>query len=58
MLIRVYKVGVVSILVRAPFECGALRELSPMHQAVTTDRRPLEQIAREYCIDVCQNLAA
>jgi hypothetical protein len=49
-------VGVVSVIMQVCFECGDLRELSPMHQPVTNDRRPFEQVAREYCASVCKNL--
>lgn len=57
-LVRVYEVGVVSIAMRTPFDVEDLRELLPFHRPVVADGRPLDQVARQLCDEVCKSIAA
>src|SRR5262245_1522177 len=55
-LVRVYDVGVVSVLVRVALEAEALADLMPFHHPALEDGRPLDQVARELCGQVCASL--
>lgn len=56
VLIRVYEVGVVSIVMRVGIECTALGELIDFHSPRLDDGRPLDQLARELCGSVCRSI--
>ncbi len=56
LLVRVYEVGVVSIVVRVPCEAQALVDLEPFHRPQLDDGRPLDQLARDLCDRVCRSL--
>jgi len=55
-LIRVYDVGVVTVMVRVGFEAGALGDLLPYHQPKLEDGRSLDAVAQELCAGVCESL--
>lgn len=57
LLVRVYEVGVVSIMVRAPAAGESLQDLIPFHRPLVNGGRPLDELARELCRDVCRGLA-
>ncbi len=56
LLVRVYDVGVVTIMVRASFAVDKLADLMPYHQAVLDDGRALATVARELCRQVISSL--
>lgn len=56
LLIRVYDVGVVTVMMRVAFEVGALGELLPFHNPVLEDDRALDVVAQKLCAEVCQSL--
>lgn len=56
LLIRVYEVGVVTIAMRVRFECERLLDLLPFHHPVLDDKRSFNQVARDYCTEVCKSL--
>jgi hypothetical protein len=56
LLVRVYDVGVVTVLMRVAFEVSSLRELMPFHDAQLDDGRLLDTAAHQLCSEVCQNL--
>lgn len=55
-LVRIYEVGVVSIIMRVGFEAEHLAQLLPFHKAVLANGQTLDQVARDLCADVCQSL--
>lgn len=55
-VVRVYDVGVVSILVSVPFAVAGLRELAASHQPVLDTNRPLPKAAHELCVEIVENL--
>lgn len=55
-LVRIYQLGVVSIVMRVGFEVGALHELASYHEPRLTDGTPLSTAARSLCEDVCRSL--
>ncbi|HEX5033665.1 MAG TPA: hypothetical protein VFW62_04240, partial [bacterium] len=55
-LVRIYDVGVVSVLISVPFEVGGLGELMPFHRPVLDGKGPLDQAAHELCRNVVQHL--
>lgn len=55
-MIRVYDVGVVSILLRTPFEARSLTDLIPYHNPVLGNGKPLDVYAQELCEQVCRSL--
>lgn len=56
LMIRVYDVGVVTVLARVPFEAREPAELLPFHRAVLDDGRALDQLAADLCGEVCRSL--
>jgi hypothetical protein len=57
VLVRVYEVGVVSILMRSALECNELADLMPYHKTGLDDGASLDQLARRLCDQVCKSLA-
>lgn len=55
-LVRIYDVGVVSVLISVPFEAQSLKELLRFHRPVLDDRVPLDRAAHELCRSVVDNL--
>jgi len=56
LLIRVYEVGVVSILMRVSFAAARLCELLPFHKPVLDDGRTFDVVARDLCRQTCESL--
>jgi len=56
LLVRVYDIGVVSIMMRVAFEAENLRELLPYHKPALRDGRTFDQVARDLCTQTCQSL--
>lgn len=56
LLVRVYEVGVVSISIRAAASCESLQELIPFHHPTLSGGRPLDDLARDLCDQVCRGL--
>jgi len=56
LLVRVYNVGVVTIMMRAPFETAKLDDLMRFHNPCCEDGLTLDQIATELCTKVCDSL--
>lgn len=54
--VRVWQVGVVSVLARLEFKEKRLDELTPLHNPVLADGTALAQYAQSVCREVCQNL--
>ncbi len=57
LLVRIYNVGVVTIMMRAPFESKDLGELMRFHNPRLEDGVALDKIAVELCTKVCDSLA-
>lgn len=55
-LIRVYDVGVVSIIMRVTFEVASLGELLTYHKPVLENRQTLDQVAQDLCAEICNSL--
>lgn len=55
-VVRVYEVGVVSIVIRAGIDVHDLAALVPSHRPVLDDGRALDRVARELCGEVCKSL--
>ena len=56
LLIRIYDVGVVTVMMRVTFEADALGELMPFHNPKLENGEALEAVALKLCSDVCGNL--
>jgi hypothetical protein len=56
LLVRVYDVGVVSVIMRVDFEAGQLSDLMPRHSPVLDNGARLERVALDICTDVCKRL--
>jgi hypothetical protein len=56
LLVRVYNVGVVTIMMRAPFESKGLADLMRFHNPRLEDGLALDQVAVELCAKVCDSL--
>jgi len=56
MVLRVYNVGVVSIMVSIPFQVSALRELLPFHQPLLDNQTQLDKAAHDLCVEVFHSL--
>ncbi len=54
--IRVYEVGVVTVALRVAFAVENLLDLLPLHNPKLDDGQSLDQVARRFCIEVCQSL--
>jgi hypothetical protein len=56
LILRIYDVGVVSIIARAPLAVAGLQELTPLHAPRLDDGQLLDAVARKLCADACQGL--
>ena len=56
LLVRVYDVGVVTVMMRVAFEARTLQELMPCHDANLEDGKSLDAAAQELCTEVYKNL--
>lgn len=56
VLVRLYDVGVVSVVVRAPVACDSLANLFPYHTPTLDDGRPLDALTREHRDELCRTL--
>lgn len=56
-LVRVYDVGVVSIVVFRPFQGESLKSLIPMHHPVLESGQSLDEAALELCREILKNLS-
>jgi len=56
LLIRVYDVGVVTVMMRAAFEAGALGGLMPFHNPTLETGETLDAVALRLCSEVCNSL--
>ena len=55
---HIYEVGVISIVMRVPFEVKHLHELLPMHTPMLGDGKALGQAAYDLCAKTCAQLGA
>src|ERR1700761_1830444 len=55
LLVRIYDFGVVTIMMRAPFETKSLDELMRFHNPKLADGVSLDQVASELCARVCES---
>lgn len=55
-LIRVYEIGVISIVLRVAVDFDDLGQLRAFHKPVLENRQTLDEVARELCADVCKSL--
>src|SRR5262249_13110679 len=56
-VVRVYDVGVVSIMITVPFSVAFLQDLIPFHQPVLDNHAALDKAAHALCTDVVHNLS-
>jgi hypothetical protein len=56
LLIRVYDVGVVTVMMRVAYEVGALSELLPFHEPKLENGEALDTVAKKMCAEVCSSL--
>jgi hypothetical protein len=56
LLIRIYDVGVVTVMIRAAFETDSLGKLMPFHNPKLEDGRDLDTVALGLCTQVCDGL--
>lgn len=56
LLIRIYEVGVVSIVIRVGFSVEKLTDLLPLHKPTFDNGQSFHQLARTLCEDVCRGL--
>ena len=56
LLIRVYDVGVVTVMMRVAFEAGALADLMPFHNPKLENGETLDAVALKLCAEVCDSL--
>jgi hypothetical protein len=56
LLIRIYDVGVVTVMMRVAFETNALGDLMPFHNPKLQDGLTLDAVAMNFCVKVCDNL--
>lgn len=56
LLIRIYDVGVVTVMMRAAVEAGALAELMPFHNPKLENGETLDAVAMKLCAEVCASL--
>ena len=54
--VRVYEVGVVSLMISIPFEVASLMDLVKFHQLNLDNGIPLDKAAHTLCLDVVENL--
>ena len=58
LLIRIYDVGVVTVMMRVAFAVRTLADLMPFHNAKLENGQTLDAVALKLCRDVCDNLTA
>jgi hypothetical protein len=56
LLIRIYDVGVVTVMMRVAFEANALDGLMPFHNPKLENGLTLDTVAAKLCAEVCDNL--
>src|SRR5258706_5901724 len=56
LLIRIYDVGVVTVLMRVAFETNALADLMPFHNPKLENGETLDAVALKLCAEVCDSL--
>jgi hypothetical protein len=56
LLIRIYDVGVVTVMMRVAFEAGALGELMQFHNPKLENGMTLDTVALNFCAKVCDSL--
>jgi len=56
LLIRIYDVGVVTVMMRVVFEAKALSDLMPFHNPKLEDGQTLDKVASAFCAKVCDSL--
>jgi hypothetical protein len=56
LLIRIYDVGVVTVMMRVAFEAGALADLMRFHNPKLEDGLTLDLLATTFCAKVCDSL--
>jgi len=56
LLIRVYDVGVVTVMMRVRFEAETLAELTPLHNPRLDSGDGLDGVASRLCANVCESL--
>lgn len=56
LLVRIYDVGVVTILMRVQFAVEALADLLPLHNPKLDNGKPLDSMASKLCREVCESL--
>jgi hypothetical protein len=56
LLIRVYDVGVVTVMMRAEFAAGGLGDLMPFHNPKLENGETLDAVALKLCTEVCRSL--
>jgi len=56
LLIRIYDVGVVTVMMRAAFEADRLGDLMPFHNPKLENGETLDAAALKLCSDVCRSL--
>jgi hypothetical protein len=56
LLIRIYDVGVVTVMMRVAFESGTLGSLTGFHNPTLDNGLTLDTVAMKLCAEVCDNL--
>ena len=56
LLIRIYDVGVVTVMMRAAVETNTLNDLMPFHSPKLENGLTLNTVAEKLCAEVCDNL--
>jgi hypothetical protein len=56
LLIRIYDVGVVTVMMRVPFEADSLADLMPFHSPQFDTGASLDSEAAKLCAEVCESL--
>ena len=56
LLIRIYDVGVVTVMMRAAFETDVINNLMPFHNPKLENGLMLDNVAVDFCAKVCDNL--
>lgn len=57
LLIRIYDVGVVTVMMRVPFAADSLSDLMPFHNPEFDSGESLDAEASKLCAEVCKSLA-
>src|SRR6476646_8664213 len=56
LLIRIYDVGVVTVMMRVAFDSDSFEELMPFHNPKLEDGRTLDAVALKLCVQVSEGL--